>query len=246
MALMSGSIHIGTSGWSYKHWRLRFYPQEVKPPRYLAYYAKYFNTTEINTSFYHLPKPETVVHWTEEVRKSFRFCPKISRYITHIKKLRDPEDTLPRFFDIFDPHISRLGPVLVQLPPSLAFDPETAEHFYKTLKRYRGYRFALEPRHDSWLSEESISLLGKYRIAYVIADSGGRRTYREFITARHIYVRFHGAAGFDSSYPDAFLAAFAEKMRHWKDEGHAVWAFFNNDGNAYAVYNARKLIELTS
>lgn len=243
---VSGSIHIGTSGWSYKHWRLKFYPQGVKPVEYLAYYARYFNTTEINTSFYHLPRPQTVVHWAETVRKTFRFCPKISRYITHIKKLHDPEQTLPKFFDIFDPEIKRMGPVLIQLPPSLSFDPATAEHFYAALKKYGGYRFALEPRHDSWLSDESIALLKKYRIAYVIAESGGKRTYMECITARHIYVRFHGPAGFDSSYSEEFLLAFAQKMLQWKNAGHAVWAFFNNDGSAYAVYNARTLITMTS
>lgn len=243
---MKGAIHIGTSGWSYKHWRKRFYPEDIKPVTYLAYYAQYFNTTEINTSFYHLPKMETVQHWAQTVKKGFRFCPKISRYITHIKKLNDPKETLPKFFEIFDPVKSRLGPVLIQLPPHLAFHEERAKDFYQALKGYKGYHFALEPRHDSWLEKESIDLLKKHHIAFVIADSGGRRTYAEWVTARHIYIRFHGAAGFDSSYSDQFLRQFASKMEEWAKAGHIIWAFFNNDGNAYAVYNAKKLIELTA
>lgn len=243
---MRGAIHIGTSGWSYAHWRERFYPPEVKPAEYLAYYALHFGTTEINTSFYHLPKAGTVKHWAETVKKNFKFCPKISRYVTHIKKLNDPEDTLPKFFTLFDPVKNRLGPVLIQLPPSLAFHEERAEGFYQALKKYKGYRFAVEPRHDSWLEKTSIELLQKYHIAFVIADSGGRRTYAEHITARHIYIRFHGEAGFDSSYSDRFLQQFAEKIQRWSGEGHTVWAFFNNDGNARAVYNAKRLIELIS
>jgi uncharacterized protein YecE (DUF72 family) len=245
IVLMNGSIHIGTSGWSYKHWRQRFYPEDVKPPVYLAYYAKHFNTTEINTSFYHLPKPETVLHWVETVRNSFRFCPKISRYITHIKKLNDPEETLPKFFDLFDPVKSHLGPVLIQLPPNLVFHEQRATAFYRALKKFSGYRFALEPRNDSWFTGQSIALLKKNRIAFVLADSGGRRTYAEYITARHIYIRFHGPGSFDCSYGDRFLKKFAKKILAWKKNGHAVWAFFNNDGNAHAVFNAKKLIELT-
>lgn len=242
---MSGTVHIGTSGWSYKHWRERFYPTEINPRDYLAYYAKHFHTTEINTSFYHLPRPETVAHWAEVVPKSFKFCPKISRYITHIKKLNDPAETLPKFFDVFDPLKEQLGPVLIQLPPSLAFHLEREHAFYKALKRYKGYHFALEPRHKSWFSSESIDLMKENGIAFVIADSGGRHPSAEFTTTRNIYIRFHGRGGFDVPYSDDFLREFAKKIGRWRKEGHTVWAYFNNDGNAHAVFNAQKLMEFT-
>lgn len=243
---MAGKIHIGTSGWSYKHWKERFYPADLKPVEYLAYYADYFQTAEINTSFYHLPKPSTIKKWAETVNTRFRFCPKISRYITHIKKLNDPEETLPRFFEIFDPIHKSLGPVLLQLPPTLAFHEEKVAHFFEVLRLYKGYTFALEPRHDTWLEENAIALLEKYKIAFVIAESGNRWPYGEFVTARHIYIRFHGPDGsYAKSYDNRALKKYAGKMLQWSEEGHTIWVFFNNDGNAYAIENAGTLAELT-
>lgn len=242
---MQGAIHIGTSGWSYKDWRGRFYPEKMVTTDYLAYYAQHFSTTEINTSFYHLPRAETIKHWASVVGKNFIFCPKISRYVTHIKKLEDPRETLPKFFELFDPVKQQLGPVLIQLPPSLSFDEEKAIEFYKALKHYKGYHFALEGRHESWLAKESIALLKKYGIAFVIAESGRRRPYVEKFTDRHVYLRFHGADDHYASYPDEVLHSFAQKIKQWKKEGHIVWVFFNNDGNAHAVFNAKKLIEMT-
>lgn len=244
--MTAGKIHIGTSGWSYKHWRERFYPATLKPEGYLGYYAHHFQVTEINTSFYHLPKTSTVEQWAGTVNARFKFCPKISRYITHIKKLNDPEVTLPRFFDIFDPVQRHLGPVLLQLPPSLGFHEEKAVTFFEALGRYPQYTFALEPRHDSWLSEEAVAILKHYKIAFVIADSGKRWPGGELVTANHIYIRFHGPDGsYAKSYPERVLESYAEKMIAWRKEGHHVWAFFNNDGNAYAIANAERLMELT-
>lgn len=241
---MKGAIHIGTSGWSYKHWREIFYPAEVKPPEYLSYYSTHFDTVEINTSFYHLPKEKTVQHWAEVVKKGFYFCPKISRYVTHIKKLNDPQDTFPPFFALFEDVKSRLGPVLIQLPPSLAFHEEKAIEFYSALKKYKGFHFALEPRHASWLSEQSIALMKKNHVAFVIADSGGRWPSGEFITDRHVYIRFHGPGNYDISYTEEFLQKYAGKISAWKKDNRKIWAFFNNDGHGFAIRNARKLIAL--
>jgi uncharacterized protein YecE (DUF72 family) len=235
-------IHIGTSGWSYKHWRERFYPKEVKAKDYLAYYAGEFSVSEINTSFYHLPKPGTIQNWVDTVNSRFKFCPKISRYITHMKKLNDPEESLISFFDVFDPFVKHLGPVLIQLPPFLKFNEEKAAAFFKALKKYKGYKFALEPRHETWLTDEAIALLTKHKIAFVIAESGNRWPYGEFITAKDIYIRFHGPDGsYASSYPKAVLKKYAKKILQWEEDGHRIWVFFNNDGNAYAIENARTL-----
>ncbi|WP_291915922.1 DUF72 domain-containing protein [Chitinophaga sp.] len=243
---MAGKIHIGTSGWSYKHWRLRFYPIELTPTDYLGYYRQFFSTTEINTSFYHLPRPQTVAHWVETAKKGFHFCPKISRYITHIKKLNDPEESLPKFFDVFDPFHKKLGPVLIQLPPSLSFDEEKAKHFFTVLKQYKGYHYALEARHKSWFEDVPLALLRKHKIAFVIAEAGKRWPTASAVTHKHIYIRFHGEEGFDSSYSDKTLKAYAKKILHWQETGHNIWAFFNNDGNANAINNALRLMELTS
>lgn len=239
-----GHIYIGTSGWHYKHWKKRFYPDEVKAADYLSYYAQFFATAEINASFYRLPLVTTVQEWAKTVNTRFRFCPKISRYVTHTKKLRDPEQTLPRFFDVFDTIIKKLGPVLLQLPPNLHFHEERVKDFLDVLTTWKGYRFALEPRHESWLEPEALSLLKKYKIAFVIAHSGNRFPSGEFITAKDIYIRFHGPEGnYASGYSAAFLQQYAHKIVQWQQSGHHIWVFFNNDGNAYAIKNARTLID---
>lgn len=240
-------INIGTSGWSYKHWKGRFYPEKMAPVDYLTYYAAHFRATELNASFYHLPERSTVKHWVEKVPVSFRFCPKISRYITHIKRLKDPAETLPRFFHPFQPMKIIMGPVLVQLPPTLKFEPGVTENFYKILKRrYAAYSFAVEVRHETWLSDESINLMRANNIAFVISQSGDVFPYAEAVTANNIYVRFHGpGALFASSYTESMLQDFAAKFRLWAAKGHHVWAFFNNDIGLHAIHNAERLKELT-
>ncbi|QHS60289.1 DUF72 domain-containing protein [Chitinophaga agri] len=245
--MATGKIYIGTSGWSYKHWREIFYPPAVKPADYLAYYADRFSATEINNSFYRLPEPSTVETWANTVKPRFYFCPKISRFVTHTKKLNDPEVTLPRFFNVFDPVHKHLGPVLIQLPANLKFHAEKATHFFNILKQYKGYTFALEPRHETWMEDEAVALLKKYRIAFVIAESGNRWPSGAFVTAKHIYVRFHGPDGsYGTSYDDNVLKKYAKKMVDWREEGHTVWVFFNNDIHGYAIENAATLIRLTN
>ncbi|MDB5232293.1 MAG: hypothetical protein JWN76_3098 [Chitinophagaceae bacterium] len=243
---MKKKIWIGTSGWSYKHWREIFYPVGMKPVDYLPFYSNHYFVTEINTSFYHLPKPETVTGWIEKVPKGFMFCPKISRYITHIKRLKDPEDTLPRFFEVFEPVKKHLGPILIQLPPSSKFHYDIADHFFSVLKKeYKGYDFALEVRHDTWLEEDSLSLMTKYNIAFVISQSGDRFPYSEMVTAKNIYVRFHGPEGlYSSSYSTKMLKMFAKKFAGWIDSGHVIWAFFNNDIGGHALTDSKRLIEM--
>lgn len=241
---MKGKVYIGTSGWSYKHWREIFYPVELKPVEYLRYYCGYFTVSEINTSFYHLPRPGTVAEWMKTVPRGFRFCPKMSRFVTHIKKLNEPEVSLPRFFDVFDAYRRRLGPVLIQLPPNLAFHAEKVTAFYKALQQYKGYRFALEPRHTTWFEEESLALMRKYKIAFVIGESGKRWPTAAEVTAKHIYIRFHGQLGYDSAYSKRKLQTWANKIKQWQEAGHDVWVFFNNDGNGNALHNALALADM--
>lgn len=244
--MASGKIHIGTSGWSYKHWREIFYPATVKPRDYLAFYAKEFSVSEINTSFYHLPQTATLEGWNHTVNSRFRFCPKLSRYVTHMKKLNDPEETLPAFFGQFDIFRKKLGPVLIQLPSTVAYHEEKVNAFFQALRTYKGYTFALEPRHASWLQKDAITLMTWHRIAFVIAESGNRWPSGEYVTAKNIYLRFHGPDGsYARSYPNRVLKKYAAKILDWKNDGHKVWAFFNNDGNGYALQNARTLLQLT-
>ena len=241
-------FYIGTSGWSYSHWKEVFYPPKLKPTDYLGFYSKSFSITEINTSFYHLPKLQTVLNWVAKVPENFRFCPKLSRYITHMKKLNEPEEPLQRFFEVFEPMKNVMGPVLIQLPPSLKFNYDTAEYFFKVLKKnYKEYEFVLEVRHNTWLGEESLTLMTKYDLGFVISQSGKRFPYSETVTSKNIYVRFHGPVQlYASSYSDEMLEDFAAKFRKWINQGHVIWAFFNNDIHGYALVNANRLEELLS
>jgi len=239
-------IHIGTSGWSYKDWKGLYYPEKLKTTEWLSYYAKQFDNTEINTSFYHLPKRQTVLNWAEKVPKRFRFCPKISRYLTHMKKLHEPDEPLERFFEVFDLIKPVLGPVLIQLPPSLKFNYDLALSFFDILwRKYKAYDFALEVRHNTWLENDSLDLMTKYNIAFVISQSGIGFPYSEMVTSKNIYVRFHGPGKlYASSYTDETLKGFATKFKKWIKEGHVLWIFFNNDFYGYAINNAEKLKEL--
>jgi uncharacterized protein YecE (DUF72 family) len=241
-----GKLHIGTSGWSYKHWRGVFYPAGLPVSQQLLFYSSQFDVTEINSSFYRLPSPATIQHWQESVKKSFRFCPKISRWVTHAKKLNDPESSVPRFFDVFDPYRKSCGPVLIQLPAKLAFNPEKADNFFSYLhQNYKHWSFSLEARHASWQSREALVLLKKYNTGWVIAESGARWASSEIITARHIYLRFHGPDGsYASPYSDAMLKTYARKCSAWLIRGYDLWIFFNNDILGYAIQNALRLSDL--
>jgi uncharacterized protein YecE (DUF72 family) len=239
-------IHIGTSGWSYKHWKNDFYPKEVKQKAWLSYYSQHFSCTEINGSFYRLPTEETVLAWKDAVPANFLFCPKFSRYLTHMKKLREPEEPLERFFTIFDGMKDQMGPVLLQLPPRLKFHYDVADTFFSLAQRnYRQYQFVCEVRHDSWLHDDALTLLAKYDVGLVISQSGNRFPYTEMITAKNIYIRFHGPAElYASSYSDEELHYFAGKFKKWVEEGHRVWAFFNNDIHGYAPKDALRLKQI--
>ena len=236
-------IYIGTSGWSYRHWKGLFYPPKLKSTDWIIYYAQYFSVSEINASFYRLPTAQTVLNWAGRVPPGFMFCPKMSRYLTHMKKLLAPEETLEKFFEVFSLMRDMMGPVLIQLPPFLTFSYDRAEHLYAVLKKnYGAYSFVMEVRHESWFREESLTLMAKYDIGLVISQSGNEFPYLEMVTAKNIYIRFHGPKElYASSYEDATLEYFARKMKEWVKEGHEVWAFFNNDIHGYAVEDAKRL-----
>jgi uncharacterized protein YecE (DUF72 family) len=236
-------IHIGTSGWVYSHWRGVFYPEKLAQRSWLEYYVQHFDCTEINGSFYRLPSKETVIRWQETAGRGFYFCPKISRFITHAKKLNDPGQTVPRFFEVFDVMAGRAGPVLIQLPAMLGFNEEKVSIFFQYLRHhYRGFRFSVEARHPAWMEPAAIALLEKYRIGWVMADSGTRFPSGNAITAKHIYLRFHGPDGsYGTGYTKKSLAVQAARCREWSAAGHTVWIFFNNDVGGHAIRNALSL-----
>jgi len=245
---LKGKIHIGTSGWSYKHWKGIFYPPKLKTTEWISFYCHHFNATEINGSFYKLPSAETVIEWKQKVPRDFVFCPKMSRFLTHMKKLNDPEEPLERFFGIFKPMQKMMGPVLLQLPGILKFNYDKAEHLYRLLHtRYKKYEFVMEVRHSTWLEEKSLTLMAKYNIGLVISQSGEQFPYSEMITAKNIYIRFHGPKElYASSYSDKMLDEFASKFRKWQNQGHTLWVFFNNDIHGYAIKDAKRLLKLVN
>jgi uncharacterized protein YecE (DUF72 family) len=241
--MAKGRFHIGTSGWSYKDWVEIFYPKKLKATDWLTYYAKTFDCTEINGSFYRLPQRHTVINWLNKVPNSFLFCPKISRYLTHFKKLQEPEEPLERFFSIFEPMRKQMGPVLIQLPKIVPFDYDITGHFYRLLKKkYSHYKFAMEVRHESWMTEDSYTLMAKYEISFVISHSGSHFPYAEEVTAKDIYFRFHGPGSlYNTKYDDTTLKKYSVLFKKWLRQGHELWIFFNNDWYGYGIDNALTL-----
>ena len=244
--MKSERLYIGTSGWSYKHWSEVFYPKDIKPDKYLEFYITKFACVELNSSFYHLPLKTTVSGWMRRTPGTFMFCPKMSRLITHQLQLANAEGALQKFFDVFEGMKTRLGPVLIQLPPGLSYDKPLISGFFNLLRdNYSHYRIAVEIRNKSWINESFFDLLSQYGVAFVIADSGNRYPYYEAVTADFVYLRFHGREQlYASDYSESDLKLFAEKIINWLYEGKEVWVFFNNDYHGFAIKNAERLREI--
>jgi uncharacterized protein YecE (DUF72 family) len=248
LGIESERLHIGTSGWSYKHWAGIFYPSGSKPEKYLEYYITRFSCVELNSCFYHLPKKITVDGWINRTPDTFRFCLKLSRYITHQLKLSNIEIPLFRFFEVFEGMKNRLGPVLIQLPPGLHYDKTLICNFFDILKnKYNLCRFAVEVRHNSWINDEFFDILAQYSTAFVIADSGNRYPCHEAVITDFVYLRFHGREQlYASDYSENILQEYAGKIRYWLLDGKEVWVFFNNDYHGFAVKNASRLQAIIS
>ena len=241
--MVSVDLHIGTSGWSYKHWLGIFYPEKLKAAAYLEFYTTKFSCVELNSSFYHLPLKKTVEGWIDRTPDTFKFCLKLSRFITHQMQLFNVDEALQKFFEVFEGMKEKLGPVLVQLPPQLLYDEPRIRYFVELLQsEYDQYRFAIEIRNRSWINDRLFDLLSQSGVAFVIADSGNRYPYYEVITTDFVYLRLHGWEQlYASDYTEKDLQQYAEKISGWLNDGKKVWVFFNNDFHGYAVKNAERL-----
>ena len=245
-----GTLHIGTSGWMYKDWGELFYPSTLKKG-HLSFLAQTFKTVEINSSFYHLPLKSTFEKWADEVPDDFRFAVKISKFITHQKKLKSVRTPLELFVKRAAPMQEKLGVILVQLPPSLAFDMALIENFVEDIlvvtQRNYPIRFALEVRHKSWIEEgqypQVIELLRKSGIALVFAQSGKMVSVppeKKYVTSNFVYLRFHGPHAFAASrYGARLLKPWALRVEEWLKEGLDVFVYFNNDIQGHAIYDAK-------
>jgi len=239
-----GEVYVGTSGWSYRHWRGVWYPEGIPAKEYLAWYARRFPTTEVNATFYRLPRTSTVTRWTEATPAGFLFSVKAPRSITHLRKLRGVEEDWVRFREILKAFGEKLAAVLLQFPPSFRHDAETSSRLAEFLEKNRTYTFALEFRHASWIRPEVFDLLTNFRAAWVIADSS-RYPSADVATADVVYYRFHGPkALYASCYTDAELESFAQRIAGHLSQRKKAFAYFNDDVQGCAVQNASRLREL--
>ena len=282
----SGELRIGISGWRYPGWRGKFYPKGLAQRRELEYASDIFNSIEINGSFYSLQRPSSYQRWYSDTPDDFLFAVKGGRFITHMKKLRDVGVPLANFFASGVIALrEKLGPILWQLPPNLAWDEQRLSEFFKLLPRNtreaanlgkkhdnklrarawtrisisRRIRYAIEVRHDSFMTPEFFALLRKHNIAFVFADTAGKWPYAEDLTADFIYIRLHGAEElYVSGYNDKTLRCWANRIEHWRKAEQPrdaklitrarraakqldVFVYFDNDAKVYAPFDARRL-----
>ena len=239
-------VRIGLSGWNYAHWRNGvFYPPRLPASSWLEFYAERFDTVEVNSTFYRLPRRDAVERWVEQTPTGFVFAVKGSRYLTHVKRLRDLGPGLERFLERIEPVLRspKLGPLLWQLPPTFRRDHDRLADALALLPR--DLRHCFEFRDPSWFVAETYALLREHRVALVIGDRPEVNAFQSHeLTADWTYVRFHGGTrGARGNYSDAELREWAERLHGWS-RAHEVFAYFNNDWEGFAPRNAALLKRL--
>jgi uncharacterized protein YecE (DUF72 family) len=235
-------VRVGCSGWNYTHWRELVYPKGLPPARWLDYYATLFDTVEVNATFYRLPRTAAVERWANESPPGFLFAVKMSRYVTHVKRLRELARSLELFFERLEPLVRspKLGPVLWQFPESFRREDE---RLASALAQLPAGRHCFEFRHESWFVEEVYALLREHGAALVIGDHPKRPFQAHELTAGWTFVRFHyGARGRNGNYSERELDEWAERISGWRRDAD-VYAYFNNDWDGYAVRNGLGLKE---
>ena len=240
-----GCTHVvGCSGWNYDSWRHGvFYPERCPPSRWLEYYARHFDTVELNATFYRLPTVKAVQRWVEQTPDDFIFAVKMSRYVTHVKRLRDLPPSLELFYSRIDPLVGtpKLGPVLWQLPPTFRRDDD---RLAQALEQLPDGRHAFEFRHPSWFVPEVTELLRQHGVALVIADRPQIHSFQTHeLTTDWTFVRFHwGSRGRRGNYSEHELKEWADRIRGWPVS--CSYIYFNNDWEGFAPRNARLLHRL--
>lgn len=237
-----GNAFIGTSGWHYKHWIGKYYPEGTKAKDFMEFFLQDFRTVELNNAFYHLPPRSTFENWRKQTPDDFIFSVKASRYITHQKKLNESQDALNRFLTNADGLKEKLGPILFQLPPGWNVNEERFDSFLNILPK--GYRYTFEFRNHSWYTENILNLLEKKKAGFCIYHLEGHLSPIEE-TSDFIYIRLHGPGGkYQGSYSRKDLEDWATKIKTWTREGKDVYCYFDNDQDAHAAFNAIELLKL--
>lgn len=240
MFMKKGKIYIGTSGWHYKHWKGTFYPAGTKNTGQFDFYKDYFNTVEINNSFYHFPLLSTFRSWHRAAPPRFLFSVKANRFCTHLKKLHVERAGIVSFLSLCRQLKEKLGPVLFQLPPRWKVNEARLEAFLQMLPN--GYRYVFEFRNDSWYTKSVFDMLSKYNCAFCVYELAGHRSPVK-VTADFVYVRLHGPGvkKYQGSYSSGQLRKWAKKCKAWQLDGRDVFFYFDNDEKGYAPFNAQEL-----
>ena len=244
-------LRVGCSGWNYRHWRGPVYPESLATRQWFAYYATLFDTVEVNNTFYRLPEPSTFGAWNGQAPEHFLYALKASRFLTHLKRLRDPEEPVQRFFERACRLGAHLGPVLYQLPGNFHIDLSRHENLLAILPRTLGeaggppsrlrLRHVFEFRHPSWYVRDTLDVLRSHGAVMCLHDKLGSAVL-EPMDMSFVYVRFHGPGGryvgrYDIERLKWWAGALIERLRAGRD----VFAYFNNDPEGMAVVNAREL-----
>jgi len=233
-------VRIGCSGWVYRDWRGGLYPEGLPQRRWLARYSELFDTVEVNSTFYRLASPKAVGTWVEQTPRDFLFACKASRYLTHVKRLRDIEQGVARFYEPLEGlrKAGKLGPTLWQLPESFERDDERLAGAIRSLPRGR---HCFELRHQSWFTQDVYEILRRHGVALVIGDHPERPFQARELTAGWTFIRFHfGRRGRNGRYSERELEAWKRRIAAWRSNVE-VFAYFNNDWEGHAVENARWL-----
>ncbi|RJR30955.1 DUF72 domain-containing protein [Candidatus Parcubacteria bacterium] len=235
----SGRIHIGTSGWSYNHWKKVFYPVNFAVQDWLRYYSLFFDTVEINNTFYVLPEKNSFFRWRKTVNKDFVFAVKASRYITHIKRLKTPDKATRLFWQRVKFLKDNLGPILFQLPPGFKKDTERFKKFIHTLPK--GIKAVIEFRNREWFCREVKNVLAESNTGFCIYNGLGF-TAPLWVTSSMVYIRLHGPKKmYRGNYSPKELILWSKRIKKWSKDGKEVYCYFNNDYKGYAVKNALNL-----
>ncbi|MBW4450136.1 MAG: DUF72 domain-containing protein [Spirirestis rafaelensis WJT71-NPBG6] len=234
-----GKLQIGTSGWVYKHWMDIFYPPHLPSDQQLSFYAQHFSTVEINFSFYRLPERSVFENWREQTPSKFLFAVKGSRYLTHMKKLKDPIEPLSRLMERASGLEEKLGPILFQFPHTWHINIERLQPFLELLQTYPQQQFTLEFRHQSWLIPEVYKLLERAGVALCLPVSP-TVPLDVCLTTPWTYIRMHSGQ-WNVGYSDEELATWAERIRSFIAQGFDVYVYFNNDPDGHAIRDAQKL-----
>jgi len=233
---MALCYHIGTSGWHYDHWRHGFYPEGLAKAKWLEFYATHFTTVELNNSFYRLPSETAFAVWRDSSPTNFAFAVKVSRFITHIKRLKNTQEAVETFMSRARILGGKLGPLLYQLPPNMYRDDDRLGSFLSILPQ--GMKHVVEFRHQSWLDDKVFEILHKYNIGLCVFDMPSL-SCPLVATADFAYIRFHGSTGlYSSCYSDEELAGWAKRLANLATNLKAMYVYFNNDAEAFAVRNA--------